>query len=319
MILQPPAALLLGSPGVGKTDSLATLIEAGLEVFSIITEPDGVASLIDSCTRRRLPIDKLHWTTCVPAAVGMSALQDMITTIGSYSYEDITKIKQGVGKDETRKPAMKLLLALSNFHCERTGRDYGSFPNWKDDVALCFDSLSGLNLIAMALTIGFKPAAHQGEWGVAMNFVEQLLLKLTADRQCFLVVTGHIEKEMSELTGVNQIMASTLGRKLAPKIPRFFSEVIRAERLLEGTGPAAKFRFKWSTIDRNMDLKNRSLPISDNLEPSFKPIVDAYRRRKTLAEASGPEPQTTTATPPAMKELPVAPMRPTTPVPNKVG
>ena len=82
---------------------------------------------------------------------------------------------------------MKLLETLKDFKDEHTGKSYGDYTQWDTNRALVLDSLSGLSILFMALTIGFKPAAHQGEWGVAMNFVEQLLLKLTSDRKCFLL------------------------------------------------------------------------------------------------------------------------------------
>jgi len=308
--MQPPATLVLGAPGSGKTDVTATYIEAGIETFVIVTEPGGVESLLDSCARRRLDVKKLHWTTVLPAAAGWSAMEDMVKTIGSYGYEDIAKIKTGVGKEETRKPAMKLLKTLANFEDEHSGRPYGNTSAWGDDKALIFDSLSGLNLLAMALTIGYKPAAHQGEWGVAMNFVEQLLLKMTSDRSCFFSMTAHVEKEMNEISGVNQIMASTLGRKLAPKVPRFFSEVVYAKRFVSD----GKAKFTWSTVDNSADLKNRSLPMGTDLLPSYKPVVEAYQRRKSLAGSTVAAPaliggaKETPAS--AGSTVPVAPLRP---------
>lgn len=282
MKLQPPAVLLEGAPGAGKTDSLATLIEAGLELFVIMTEPGGVESLLDSCARRKLPVDKLHWTSVQPATLGWSAMTDMVKVIGTQGFESIQNIKSGVGKEETRKPAMAFLDALKNFHCERTGQQYGDVSSWGPERAFAVDSLSGLSLMAMSLTIGYKPAAHQGEWGVAMSFLEQLILKMTSDRNCFFVLTAHVEKEANEITGVQQIMASTLGRKLAPKIPRFFSEVVYAKRTIS-QGNAS---FTWSTIDANADLKNRSLPVATAMEPNFKPIVDAYNVRLKAASAA---------------------------------
>lgn len=291
----------MGGIGSGKTDSLATFVEAGIETFVIITEPTGVDSLLDSMKRRNLPLDKLHWTSCLPAAAGWAAMGDMINTIGTTGYEDITKIKSGVGKTETRKPAMALLQSLSNFTCERTGKAYGDTSTWGHDRALCMDSLSGLSLLAMALTIGYKPAAHQGEWGVAMNFVEQLILKVTSDRACHFAMTAHIEKELNEITGANSIMASTLGKKLAPKIPRFFSEVPLAKRIINTQDKTAKF--VWSTMELGTDLKNRCLPIGPDLEPSFVPIVRAFEARlKAAGGAMSPTP----ALPPPKPATPAA-------------
>jgi hypothetical protein len=109
-----------------------------------------------------------------------------------------------------------------------------------------------------------------------MNSLEMLLLKLTADCKCFFVLTAHIDKEPNELTGGTTIYASALGRKLAPKIPRFFSEVVLAKRAADG--------FSWSTASSEADLKNRALPVSSKLEPDFRPIVEAYRRRVALSQ-----------------------------------
>ena len=279
MNLQPPAILVMGQPGAGKTNSLATLLASGLETFVIATEPDGISSLLDSCTRRKINIAKLHWASCLPATPGWSALNDMATTIGTMGFEDIQKIKSGVGKTDTQIPAMKLLNTLSNFKCERTGEAFGDVSKWDATRALVLDSLSGLSMITWMLSVGYKPAAHQGEFGVAMNFIEQLLLKITSDRNAFFVLNAHVEKEINEFTGVSQVMASTIGRKLAPKIPRFFSEVVYAKRLMKD----GKAEFTWSTVDSAAELKNRSLPISTNLQQDYGPIISAYRQRKTLA------------------------------------
>lgn len=284
MILQPPSVICMGPPGSGKTDALATLVKAGLETFVISTEPDGLVSLIDSFERRKISLDKLHWTSCLPAVTGWSALDDMVTTIGTMGFEAIQNIKTGVGKSETRKPAMKLLENLRNFKCERTNQSFGDVSSWDHSRALVLDSLSGLSMISWMLALGYKPAAHMGEWGVAMNFIEQLLLKLSSDRRCFLVVTAHIEKELSEITGASQIMVSTLGRKLAPKLTKYFSEVVLARRTIKSNQPT----FSWSTVDAQADLKNRSLPMGADLAPDYLPVVEAYRRRLTAVGGTKP-------------------------------
>lgn len=310
MILQPPAVLNMGAPGSGKTDSLATLLSAGLKLFVICTEPDGISSLIESCERRRIPLDDLHWVTCQPTSAGWGAMKEMAHTIGTQGYEDITKIKSGVGKNETRQASMKFLNACENFVCERTGYAYGDITRFDDTCAIVIDSLSGLSLISMMTAQGYKPAAHQGEWGVAMNFIEQLILKLTADRNAFLVITAHIEKETNEITGASQIMASTLGRKLAPKLPRFFSEVVLSKRTVQqgSNNPI----FLWSTADAAADLKNRVLPVSPTLLQDYAPVVEGYRKRKSLAAATPPTAGAKPTPPTSPPVMPASPMRPPT-------
>jgi len=275
--LQPPSILLQGASGAGKTSSIVTLLAAGIEVFVIGTEPGFVDSLIDRVRELKLDITKLHWMTVLPATEGWDALNDMVAKIGSLDFEGISKIK-GIGKEKTRVPATRLLGALQNFTCERSGVSYGSFTSWGDDRALVIDSLSGLSIIAWYLTVGNKPTGAPGEWNIAMNFIEALLMKINSDRRCYFVLTAHIEKEMDEISGVTRIMTSTLGRKLAPKIPRFFGEVIYATRTIEDP------KFRWATIDRNADLKNRILPVGDKLLPDFGVIVEGHKRRLALAK-----------------------------------
>jgi hypothetical protein len=300
IILQPPSVLLLGAPGSGKTDSLITYIEAGLDLFVISTEPDGVGSLIDSIRRRKLPIEKLHYATIIPVASDWKALDDMVTSIGTQNYEQIQGIKSGVGKDKTRAPAIKLLNTFKDFVCERTGESFGSVSEFDSSRALVLDSLSGLSIIAKALTIGYKAAAHQGEWGVMMNFVEEIVMKLTADRKCHFAMTAHVEKELNEVGGITQIMASTLGRKLAPKLPRFFSEVPYAKRAVKDGKP----NFTWATADITADLKSRALAVGTDLIPSFVPVVRAYEERLRMTASDDIAPVAA----PAAKPTQVAPL-----------
>lgn len=280
MNLQPPATLLMGPPGCGKTSVLATLAMAGIDVFVVITEPTGVDSLLDSWDRLKAPIEKLHWAVVSPASAGWAGMKEMGLKINSMSYKDLSELKQGISKEQMKAyPA--LLSLFENFVDARTGEAFGDVTEWDSSRALAVDSLSGLNLIMMQHTVGFKPSPHQGEWGIAMNSLEMLLLKLSSDCKCFFILIAHVEKEPDELTGGTKIYASALGRKLAPKIPRFFSEVILARKQGE--------QFFWSTASTEADLKFRALPNNANIIPSFQPIVDAYRRRVTMSALPKPE------------------------------
>lgn len=256
-----------------------TYILAGVEVFVIGTEPSFVDSLIDGARELKADMTKLHWMSVLPATEGWDALDEMVSKIGSLDFEGISKLK-GVGKDKTRVPAMNLMNALKDFRDEHTGTSYGSFTRWGDDKVLVIDSLSGLSTIAWYLTVGNKPTGAPGEWNIAMNFIEALLMKINSDRKCYFTITAHIEKEMDEIAGTMRIMTSTLGRKLAPKIPRFFSEVVYAKRVKEAP------EFRWSTIDNAADLKNRVLPVGDKLPPTFVPVVEGHRNRLKLIGAN---------------------------------
>ncbi len=255
---------LMGETGSGKTHAIRTLAEAGIEVFIIFTEPLGMEILGDTDP------EMVHWHYVPPAKPTWDAMIDNATKINKMSYEDLAKIKSGMNKSEYAQ-FMVVLQQLNNFHDQRTGKDYGDVTTWDNRRAIVVDSLSGLSIMAMDLVVGAKPTKAMGDWGVAMDNLERLVTKLCADTNCFFVLTAHLEREVDEVTGSVKLMMSTLGRKLAPKLPRFFSDVVHCKRI-EAT-------FTWSTVTGNVDLKARNLPYSDNLPPSFVPLVENWKNK----------------------------------------
>lgn len=271
MGLKAPSTLLMGAPGSGKTTAGVTFAKAGIETFFLLTEPNGEESIIDAAKLHGVDIKLLHWHTVSPASPGWDALMSMATTIKAMSYEDIAKIKQGVGKTH-QVQLEKLLRAIQNFPCDRTGKTFGDVTTWGPERAFIFDGLSGFNMISMLQTVGYKPSAHQGEWGIAMNLEEQVIHKLTSDCACFFALMAHIDRELEEISGRSIVTPAALGRKLGPRLGRFFSEVVLTKRMPDG-------KFVWSTTDSNAELKNRALPISSTIAPDFSQIVRAFRQR----------------------------------------
>lgn len=264
--------LLLGPPGSGKTTALVTFIEAGLDLFVIGTEPGFEEVILDAMRDRDLDMAKLHYRYIAPASAPWSALKNMARQINMMGYDGLSSLKSGIDK-QSYTQFMDLLSCLSDF-TDQNGENFGPVDEFPENVALAIDSLSGINVMALDMMIGGKPTAHQGEWGVAMNAEEKLILKLTSDLKCFFVLTAHVEKEPDILTGVPLTMVGALGRKLAPKLPRTFSDVILSVK--EGD------KFTWSTAAVNVDLKSRSLPIKDNLRPDFSQIVEVWKRRNEM-------------------------------------
>ncbi len=278
MILQPPSVLVAGPSGTGKTSSLITQLLGGLRVFVVVTEPGGAEVLLDACERLKAPVDNLHWSQCTPNSAGWMDLEDMITKISSMDQKQLSD-QRDMGKAAFKPALLKFLSAFRNFHDDRTGKDFGDFTKWDDTCSINVDSLTGWSMLAWGGVVGFKPTANPGEWGIAQNVVFNMLTKINSDRRCFFNLTTHIEKENDDMTGVRKVMVSTIGAKLAPKIPPFFSEVVRSQRTVDKGVP----QFLWSTLDDSMDLKNRALPFSNKLAANFVPVIEAYRRRKAQA------------------------------------
>lgn len=271
--LQPPSILLMGASGSGKTYSISTLLEAGLEVFVVSTEPHGLDTLLDVVAERKLDLNKLHYTYVSPARPGFGKLVDMAKLISIADQRTLADTKPGSRSDAG---FIHMLNAFNNFVDQKDGKSYGPVTALGANAALVVDSLSGVSTMAMDLVVGDKVTANPGEWGIAMKQIDKFLLSCTADLNCYFVMIAHVEKEEDLITGAQQVMVSTLGKKLAPNIPKFFSEVILAEARTE---QGDRKLFRWSTNTANHVLKNRALAVSSSLEPSFKPIIEAHNRR----------------------------------------
>lgn len=259
-----PKVLLVGATGSGKTHSIRTLLDAGFEVFCVFTEP-GMEVLSDTDPTR------LHWHYVAPAAPSWEAMLDSATKINTLSFEALAK--QGDINKRQYTEFLDLIRTFADFPDDRTGQRFGPVNDFDPAKrALVVDSLSGINIMAMNLVAGSKPVKSMADWGVAMDNLERLITKLTVDVPCTVVMTAHLEREQDEVTGGVQLMASTLGKKLAPRLPRFFSDVIHCKR--DGTN------FSWSTASINVDLKARNVPISDKLPASFVPLIAAWKSRQ---------------------------------------
>lgn len=271
-----PSVLLMGAPGSGKTFSISTLIEAGLEVFVIITEPNGLDTILDAMQRKNLPMDKLHWHVIAPMPTNIKTLQEQATKINTMGYEDLGKIKTGISKRDATQ-YMDVLKQIENFTDQRTGNSYGDVTTWGPTRAFVLDSLTGINIMVQDCTVGSKPTMHQGEYGVAMNAIHRLVVTLTS-LDCYFVLMAHIDRVVDPIRGGTFIMLSALGQKLAPKLPAPFSECILAVR--DGAN------YYWSTATPNVDTKSRALPISAQLKPSFAPIVEIGKKRAEMVQKS---------------------------------
>jgi hypothetical protein len=262
--VQPPGTntLLMGGTGSGKTYSIRTFLEAGVTPFVLATEP-GIESTLGD-----IPEDQLHWHYIPPANIGWAELADSAKKINQFDLKTLSGLTD-INKRKYNQ-FMEVIEQCNNFTCQRTGEKFGDVSSWGPDRAFIIDSLSGLNVMAMNLVVGSKPVKSMADWGIAMDNLERLIMKLTSDTRCYFVLTAHVEREVDEVTGGTSVMASVLGRKLAPKIPRFFDDVV----LCQQNGG----KFTWSTSATGTDLKARNLPISSDIAPTFKRIVERKRK-----------------------------------------
>lgn len=261
--------LLMGPAGTGKTHSVGTLVDAGVEVFYLALEP-GLESLLGYWTDRGKPVpDNLHWHTLQAPTASFAELLDSAQKINTFSLESLAKMQDP--NRSKHNQFISLLQALNNFPDDRTGKTFGAVNLWTPSRALIVDGMAGLSRCAMSLVIGGKPVRSQSDWGIAQDQIEKLIGMLCNNCLCHLVLLAHVEREVDQVLGGVKLMVSTLGKALAPKIPPMFSDVILTTR----TGD----KWTWDTNNVMADLKTRNLPIRADNPPHFGPIITKWQQR----------------------------------------
>lgn len=263
--------MLLGDTGGGKSYSIITLAKAGLEVFILYTE-NGMAAINKALSEipageREILSSRIHWHYIKPAPFDITASKTMLDTMSKMQSAQMSSLLDS--NKAKYNQLVEVYACMANFYCQRSKKYYGMVDSWGTDRVFVIDSLSGLSLMALYLIIGGKPGTHEGEWGMAMGQVEKLINAMCLAVPTNFVLLSHLEREPSPLDGAMKLSASTLGKKLAPKLPRYFDEVAVAFR--EGT------TWWWSTNYANADTKSRTLGFKDKMPPSFVPLVETLR------------------------------------------
>lgn len=261
--------LLMGPAGTGKTHSIGTLVESGVEVFYLGLEP-GLESLLGYFTDRNKPIpDNLHWHQLDAPKASFLDLMDSAKKINTMGLDSLARMTDP--NRSKHNQFITLLESLNNFPDDRTGEKFGCVDTWSPSRALVLDGMAGLGRAAMSLVVGGKPVRNQSDWGIAQDQIEKILRMLCDNCRCHFVLISHVERETDAILGGVKIMISTLGRALSPKIPSMFSDVILTVR--EGA------KFSWDTGSALADVKTRNLPIAAGQQADFRQIITKWKSR----------------------------------------
>lgn len=255
-----PSVMNMGSVASGKTEALRTIVNAGLELFVLKTEPSENLDDMDG---------RVHWQYIPPASVPLTTMIKNAELINLLTYKALSGLEE---MDRSQyKQYIDVLKACNNFTDDRTGKTYGDVITWGHDRCFVIDALSGLSQMALDLIVGGKPVKGKEQYGVAMSNLEDLINYLATNTKCLFVLNAHVEQEPTIESGSIELMASTLGQKLAPKLPKYFSDVIHSRRV--GT------TFTWTTLTANAQLKARNVPWAADLKPDYGPLIKAWRDR----------------------------------------
>lgn len=260
------SAMLCGVSGTGKSFCVRTISDCiipgtsdALEPFVIVTDRHSLAMIQQD--------PRCHYIYIPPMAGDWAVLKESMKLINNLTYEGLSSLKTGIKKEKCTQ-LIQCVDALNSFQCEHCGRNFGDVSTWGTDRVLVIDHLTGISEMSRQLTVGLRPTMHEGEWGVAMQNIFNFLTPVIRNCTCHFTLMAHIEMEKDEVSGLIYQMASTLGKKLAPKLPSEFSDVIRADK--NGT------QFYWTTIFNHMAVKGSNLPTAQTIKPSFKELFNGW-------------------------------------------
>ena len=261
--------MLMGPAGTGKTYSIGTLADAGVEVFYLGLEP-GLESLLAYWKDKGKEIPaNVHWHQMEAPKASFLELMDAANKINTMQLDTLAKLQDP--NRSKHNQFIKMLEVLNDFPDDRTGQRFGCVDTWTPSRALVVDGMAGLARAAMSLVVGGKPVRNQSDWGIAQDQVEKIVRLWSDNCRCHFVLIAHVEREQDAILGGVKLMVSTLGKALAPKLPPMFSDVILSER--------SGANFSWNTGSAIADVKTRNLAISEKLPADFKPIIEKWKSR----------------------------------------
>lgn len=267
-ILKGVKVLLEGPTGTGKTHSLGTLVDTGLEVFYLGID-SGRESLMGYYSDKGKPVPaNLHWHDMETADWSFKSMISAAENTTNMTFDSLTRVIDPYKNQYNQ--FIKLLTFFTDFIDDNTSKKYGPVDSWGTDKVLVVDALVGINTCVMSAVVGTKPVVSPGEWQVGMQHVEKLIKKFVSMR-CHFVLISHVEREIDEVEGGTKITVGTLGKKLAPKLPPMFGDVILAQR--QGA------KWHWSTANAQADLKSRNLPVAEGIVPNFGQIISKWESR----------------------------------------
>ena len=223
--------LILGNSGTGKTGALASLAAAGYRLF-ICDFDNGLDILLDP--KVLAPEHRKN--------VFYKALQDRPVKVGdkliprATAWQDFQK-----ALGDWKEPSGSL----------------GNITTWGERDVLVVDSFTFAtqrafdDALQLAGRLGQR--AQIQDYGAALESIEATLEMLYGSTcACNVVMTAHLMFQGDEMSGAKKALPNVLGQKLAPKVPRYFNNMILAEKTVAGNTVTRRFQTMGTHI---VDLK----------------------------------------------------------------
>ena len=209
--------LVVGNSGAGKTALLGTLARDGYQVF--LADFDSGADILDDpmiCpeeVRKNIHIKTFYDEMNLQLMQLTGKLEPIVHAATDFS--------QAMGK------------------WLEDGKNLGNLYSWKDREVFVIDSLAFagnafLNrVLQLNSSLSKRPTFPQ--IGTAMDELEAILETVyNPSVKCNIVVFAHISAQTDDLTNATKHFPLSLGKKLNPKIARYFNNVLLIKKEGEG-------------------------------------------------------------------------------------
>lgn len=258
---KPVKLLNVGDSGTGKTGAIASLIDAGYKVR--ILDFDNGLDVLPFHVKDKNKLSNVNYLT-ITEQMQMSQFGPVPKNLAPKAFSRGMK-----------------MLDHWKYTDKDTGEvvDFGPITKWDDDCILVIDSLTMMSTAALYWARGISSSltqkyVRQDDWQLAMNAIEGMLGMLYEEEvRCNVILKSHlvpIGEDENE-----KFFPSTLGKKLPPKVGRYFNTMVLTKAI--GTGQSVK-RVIRTVPESKVACKvpvqglKEELPISNGLLTIFKAV-----------------------------------------------
>jgi hypothetical protein len=246
--------IVIGNSGVGKTGALAELAKAGYRLF-IYDFDMGTDILLDPTILPPSHRDNIF----------VKSFRDKATVQGGNMIPQATAWKE-------------FMKALSEW-TEGTEK-MGSFRTWSDNDVLVIDSMTFMSDAAFSEVLGLNSRLSSRpqiqDYGAAMENIQAVFELLYSDHcKCHVIFTSHLQFGDDEQSMSRKGQVSVLGKKLAPKIPRYVNNMVLIEKQVIGNTVKRKLRTVGTPF---VDLKvSKPGKVPAEMEPNLAQLFKLLR------------------------------------------
>ena len=147
--LAPPSTLVMGGAGAGKTYCLTTLMQQGIKLRLLATEPSAPNRIVEVMREKNIPLELFDWVFVSPAVPSWDNLKESAKIVNTMTLKEIAEYRGGIAKPDSAQ-WNKLINTCANFISDKDGKELGDVTEWGPTCTFAIDNLTGWSIICPA-------------------------------------------------------------------------------------------------------------------------------------------------------------------------